>query len=173
MQINITPPVSFGKKYRNSCYTSEQKEIMRDIRRAALEQGWHDIYTGKPFSTNNPPSIEHFVPFSHKNKPQVQKFIEGGFEINGLENIFPTGRVGNAIRNDKSIVRTILETPRFLKRFLKELEKYRLYKSPLVDGKTWAEQLHATLLNNIEGLCTSVKSRKMYIHGSFAKAKKL
>lgn len=174
MQVNNTNYISFGEKgARNSQYTPEQKRIMSDIRTAALEQGWHDIYTDKPFSADNPPSIEHFVPFSHRDKPQVQKLIRDGFEIHGLGNIFPVGKIGNVARDDKSIIRTILEAPEILNRFLTELEKYRLYKSDLIDGKTWAEKLLDTLLDNIEGLCSNVKTKKMHIHGSFTKIKKL
>lgn len=174
MQVNTTNYLSFGKRgNRNSQYTFEQKQVMRDIRKAALEHGWHDIYTEKPFSAQNPPSIEHLVPFSFKHKPEVKQLMGRGFQINGLDNIFPAGLAGNGARDKKSIVRTILEAPEILDRLLKELEKYKLYKSPFVNGEIWAGKLHATLLNNIEGLCSSVRSRKMRVYGLFTKAKHL
>lgn len=174
MQVNNADYISFGKnKTRNSRYTTAEKKLMQDIRRAALTQGWHDIYTDEPFSPNNPPSIDHLVPFVRKQRHEIKKLNGQKFQINGLENLFPAGIVGNRVRSDKSILRTILDAPEILKRFLDELEKYKLYKSDLVDGKTWAEMLHATLLNNIEGLCSNVRTRKMYIYRSFTKAKHL
>ena len=156
MQIKTNNNFSFGKSRKNK-YTPHQIKIMKDMKKAAIKNGWRDIYTGDVFSSQNLPTIEHIIPCSFEKSVKNKK----DFQINGLDNIFPVGSLGNSERKSQIIKNTILEKPIILKILLQEMEKYKKYKSDLIDGKNWVLRLGKTLTNELEGIASNIKTRQI------------
>ena len=155
--------ISF-KGNRTKQYTTHQEKVMRDMKKAALQKGWLDIYTGEPFSRVNPPTIEHLISHSKKNAPEIILLRNTGFELNGLDNIFPAGSLGNSLRSNQSMKKIVTAKPVVLTRLLDEIQNhYAGYKSELIDGKIWAEKLLNTLLMQLNGICSDIKTRKIII----------
>lgn len=161
MKTNSTCNIKFQGKSRTNSYTTHQQKVMRDMKRAAVQNGWKDIYTGKPFSTENLPTIEHIIPHSQKDSDRIKAMSQKGFQLNGLDNIFPAGNDGNSVRGNKSMKKAISEDPRILDRFLKEVPKYENHKSDLIDGKAWVKKLMKTFHEEISGLCSDIKTRQI------------
>lgn len=161
---NLSNNVSFsGKHARN--YTEHEKAVMKDIRRAAIRLQWKDIYTGNTFAHNKyNPSIEHLIPYSSKDEPEVKEKIAKGFKLNYLDNILPVSRLENCYRRSESIVDVIIKDPKVLIRLLDEMEKYKAYKSDLVDGQEWYNRLFKTVSDLLTGLCSDIKTRNLSIH---------
>lgn len=149
---------------RCSQYTAEETARMNDIKKAASNNAWFDIYKGRSFSIMDKVSIEHLIPFSFGDNPEVRKLMGEDFDVNGLANTFPVGEKGNNERGIKSFVDIILATPDILDRFLNEMEKhYRHYKSDLVDGEAWAAGLYDTLSKITKGLAWILETEELYL----------
>lgn len=160
MKIIAQSHISFEASRKNE-YTSNQIKIMREMKKNALAHKWFDIYTGKEFSRENLPTIEHIIPCSNKNNPDVKILIKNGFQLNGLDNIFPVGSLGNSSRKSEPFKKTVLEAPIILDRLYRELSKYAKYKSGLIDGKTWVDGILKTLLIELRGISSEVKTRRL------------
>lgn len=154
--------IFFGKSKSHN-YTAHQLKIMKDMKKAALVNDWLDIYTGKKFSKEMLPTIEHLVPCSSKKSNTVKQRIKDGFQIHGLENIFPVSSLGNSERQSQPFIKTILDNPKVLDRMLGELEKYRKYKSNLIDGETWFNSLYKTLTMELKGISSDIKTKKLLL----------
>lgn len=154
--------ISFGNSRKNQ-YTTHQIKTMKDMKKAALSNGWCDIYTGEIFSPNNLPTIEHILPCSFKDNNKIKMLKKRGFQLNGLDNIFPAGSIGNSNRKSKPIKTTILDEPNILKRLFAEMDKYKKYQSNLIDGNDWVKRLTETLLNELSGINSDIKTRKIII----------
>lgn len=154
--------ISFGKSRIND-YTPHQVKVMREIKKAAIENQWIDIYTGDTLSKENMPTIEHIIAHSLKKSDWIKKLLKQGFQIDGLDNIFPAGSLGNSDNSNKKFVKRIVEDPKILDRLLIEFDKYKQYNSDLIDGKMWAVKLRTTLSKEITGLCSDIKTRALKI----------
>lgn len=154
--------VSFGAG-RIKEYTPIQRKIMKEMKKAAISNNWHDIYTGKTFSKYFMPTIEHVIPHSQKDTFEIKELSKKGFEIDGLDNIFPVGSLGNSSRGSQSFVKSIIEEPKILTRLLNELNKYKDLKTEHINGKCWVKRLQNTLAKELTGLCSDIKSRKLKI----------
>lgn len=162
MNVNIQNSITFGHSRKNE-YTAHQIKIMKEMKKAALNNGWRDIYTGEYFSRENLPTIEHILPCSLKNSGYVKQLKEGGFQLNGLDNIFPVASLGNSSRKSVPFKKVILETPIIFDRLLTEVDKYRKYKSELINGQDWAKRILKTLVSEIGGISSDIKTRKLFI----------
>lgn len=163
MQIRIQNNLSFGKS-RKSEYTAHQIKIMKDMKKAAINNNWCDIYTGEAFSSQNIPTIEHVIPHSLRNSSAIKQLMqEQEFQINGLDNIFPVGSLGNSDRKSEAIRKTISDKPIILSRLLKEMEKYRTYNSDFINGQNWVIRLNETLLKELSGIYSDIKTKKIII----------
>jgi len=164
LQILISNNLKFGKSRKNE-YTPHQIKTMKDMKKASLINNWCDIYTGEVFSSQNMPTIEHIIPCSYKNNCNVKKMIsERKFQLNGLDNVFPVGSLGNSLRKSENFRKTILNKPIILDRLLLEMEKYKNYKSNVIDGKNWVQRLNETLVNELSGICSDIKTKKILFH---------
>lgn len=150
--------VSFGKSRVND-YTPYQKKIMKDMKKAALTNGWCDIYTGDVFSKTNLPTIEHLIPHSKKGSKEIQEMSKKGFQIDGLDNIFPVGSLGNSIRGSDSFAKSVTADPKILDRLLEEMEKYKKYNSEFIKGDNWVQRLQKTILSQLQGLSSDIKTK--------------
>lgn len=151
-----------GKEKKNlgkRGYTAEEKLLRHEMNTAAMKLGWRDVYTGKKFTKGNPPSAEHLIPFSLRKTLSLPE----GFEINGLDNLFPVGRKGNNLREDERFAETVLKQPIILDRLLAEMTNYEKYNSPSINGKDWVKRLRNTILTELKGLCSDVATRKISI----------
>lgn len=160
MEIIKNSIVSFGSSRKNE-YTANQVKIMRDMKKAAINYHWCDIYSGNEFSRENLPTIEHLVPCSIRNNSAVKQLTTSGFQINGLDNIFPVGSLGNSTRKSERFKKTVLDAPVILERLLSELNKYSKYKSDFIDGQNWVNRLTETLLRELSGISSDIKTRKL------------
>lgn len=164
--MQITEPkykhITFEKSRKNS-YTANQRRIMTEMKKTALQNGWRDIYTGEKFSHKNPPTIEHIIPCSFKNTDKVKKLKENGFQLNGLDNIFPVGSKGNSGRKSEPFLQTVLKIPDILKRMFIKMEKYKRHNSGPINGKNWVECLMETLTSELKGLGSDLKTKKLII----------
>lgn len=152
--------ISFEKARKNE-YTTNQIKIMRDMKKAAIQYGWYDIYTGEKFSLENLPTIEHIFPCALKNNIEIKALIEHGFQLNGLDNTFPVGSLGNSSRGNMTFKKVIIEKPIILTRLLNELPKYQKYKSELINGEVWVKKLYETLSIAIAGISSDIRTRKL------------
>jgi len=166
MQTANLNTISFGQKYKKPSrdYTEQEKAQMKDMKNAALENGWRDIYSGKKFGKKIHPTIEHFIPYITKDNPEIEAKIGNGFKINGLDNVFPVDGLKNMERSGEPFVKLVIKKPEVLRRLLVELENYRAYKSDLVDGEEWFKRLHSTIVEHLSGLCSNLKTKKLSIH---------
>lgn len=160
MKIIAQSHISFEASRKNE-YTSNQIKIMREMKKNALAHKWCDIYTGKEFSEENLPTIEHIIPCSNKNNPNVRILVKNGFQLNGLDNIFPAGGIGNSARKSEPFKKTVVDTPIILNRLYSELSKYAKCKSGLIDGKAWVDGILKTLLIELSGISSEVKTRRL------------
>lgn len=135
--------LSFGKKrVGKRDYTETERRLRHEINQAAMNSAdWLDVYTGRRFTKTNPSSVEHIIPYIERNNPNLPP----GFNINGLENFIPAGRLGNMARGHEFFTDLIVEQPIILQRLMIEMEKYRKYKSHLIDGESWVQGLKKTL----------------------------
>lgn len=142
--------LTFGSKKHNKNlgkrhYSAEERALRHEINTAAKTQGWRDIYTGRKFTKVNPSSVEHIIPFSDRNNCE----IPDNFQINGLDNLFPAGAIGNGERGNECFALTVSKRPIILERLYTEMEKYEKYKSPLIDGKEWVQRLKVTIFREL------------------------
>jgi|GEM_PF-5162858 len=154
--------VTFGKKSHKRNigkrgYTKEEKALRYEIKVAAIRLGWKDVYTDRCFTKTNPPTVEHLIPHTLRKVCSMGE----GFQINGLDNLFPAGAIGNVQRGDERFAVTVLKQPAILDRLLTELSKYGKFKSQLIDGKDWAERLTTTMLRELEGIYSDLSTRKI------------
>lgn len=149
--------ISFGKSRTND-YTTHQIKVMREMKKAAIENNWIDIYTGDIFSKENLPTIEHVIAHELKKTDEIKNLAQKGFQIDGLDNIFPVGSLGNSKNGNKKFVKRIIEDPKILDRLLIELDKYEQYNSDLINGEIWVKRLKNTLFNQLSGLCSTLKT---------------
>ncbi len=154
--------VSFGKSRKNE-YTAHQLIVMKDMKKAAVKNGWQDIYSGEKFGPDNPPSIEHLIPRSAINSFKVQKMKQKGFQLDGIDNIFPVNSLENSNRQSEAFVKTVLKDPEIINRFIIELAKYSEYKSECINGQEWSSRLYNTALSELEGIASDIKTRKVFL----------
>lgn len=154
--------ISFGKSRKNE-YTAHQIVVMKDMKKAAVRNGWQDIYSGEQFGPDNPPSIEHLIPRSAINSYKVQNLKQNGFQLDGLDNIFPVNSFENSNRQSEAFAKTILKDPEILNRFMVELAKYSEYKSECINGQEWSSRLYKTALSELEGIASDIKTRKVFL----------
>lgn len=150
--------ISFGKSRKND-YTAYQQRIMKDMKKAAIDNNWIDIYTGDTFSRENMPTIEHVIPHCMKSSAEIKQRAQKGFQIDGLDNIFPVGSSGNSLRSNESFAKSIIKEPAILDRLLNELEKYKKYNSEVINGEDWVKRLLSTLTEQLQGLTSDVQTR--------------
>lgn len=165
MQIaknNHNKKIFFGHSRVNS-YTTHQLKVMRDMKKAAIDNHWCDIYSGEKFSHNMLPTIEHLVPCSFKKTKKGQQLIKTGFQINGLENIFPVASMGNTQRQSQPFTSIVINNPKILTRLLNELEKYKKYKSNIINGDIWFNQLLNTIIAELAGIKSNIKTKTISI----------